>query len=62
MVAIILFAAVTVNIVVNVAAAYVAGFFVMPAIIGFHPGSTPRGSAPTAAPLRCSPRTETESA
>jgi hypothetical protein len=29
-----------------VAVAYVIGFFVMLAIIGFHPGSTPRGSAP----------------
>ncbi len=28
-----------------VAVAYVVGFFVMLAIIGFHPGSTPRGSA-----------------
>jgi hypothetical protein len=27
-----------------VALAYVVGFFVMLAIIGFHPGSTPRGS------------------
>ncbi|MBL8344640.1 MAG: citrate transporter [Rubrivivax sp.] len=32
-----------------VAVAYVVGFFVMLAIIGFHPGSQPRGSA-TAAP------------
>ena len=29
-----------------VAVAYVIGFFVMLAMIGFHPGSTPRGSAP----------------
>ncbi|MGZ8993889.1 MAG: citrate transporter [Burkholderiaceae bacterium] len=29
-----------------VAVAYVAGFFVMLAIIGWHPGSTPRGSTP----------------
>jgi hypothetical protein len=33
-----------------IAVAYVAGFFVMLVLIGFHPGSTPRGSAaPTAA-------------
>lgn len=31
-----------------VAVAYVVGFFVMLAIIGFHPGSTPRGNAPAA--------------
>ncbi len=29
-----------------VAVAYVIGFFVMLAVIGWHPGSTPRGSAP----------------
>ena len=29
-----------------VAVAYVVGFFVMLAIIGWHPGSTPRGNAP----------------
>ena len=29
-----------------VAIAYVIGFFVMLAIIGWHPGSTPRGNAP----------------
>jgi hypothetical protein len=29
--------------------AYVAGFFVMLALIGFHPGSTPKGSAAPAA-------------
>jgi hypothetical protein len=36
----------------HVAVAYVIGFFVMLAIIGFHPGSVPRGSAgaPTAVP------------
>ena len=34
----------------HVAVAYVAGFFVMLALIGFHPGSAPRGSvAPAAA-------------
>jgi Na+/H+ antiporter NhaD/arsenite permease-like protein len=32
-----------------VAVAYVVGFFVMLAVIGFHPGSTPRGSAGSAA-------------
>ena len=32
----------------HVAVAYVIGFFVMLAIIGWHPGSTPRGSAPAA--------------
>ncbi|MBL8343777.1 MAG: citrate transporter [Rubrivivax sp.] len=32
-----------------VAVAYVVGFFVMLALIGFHPGSTPRGSAAPAA-------------
>ena len=31
----------------HVALAYVIGFFVMLAIIGFHPGSTPRKSAAT---------------
>jgi len=30
-----------------VAVAYVIGFFVMLMIIGWHPGSTPRGSAST---------------
>jgi Na+/H+ antiporter NhaD/arsenite permease-like protein len=34
-----------------VAVAYVIGFFVMLALIGFHPGSTPRGNAPAAAPV-----------
>ena len=37
----------------HVAVAYVVGFFVMLALIGFHPGSVPRGSAlaaPVAAP------------
>ena len=29
----------------HVAVAYVLGFFVMLALIGFHPGSAPRGSA-----------------
>jgi Na+/H+ antiporter NhaD/arsenite permease-like protein len=33
-----------------VAVAYVAGFFVMLALIGFHPGSTPRSGAAIAAP------------
>jgi len=33
----------------HVAVAYVVGFFVMLALIGFHPGSTPRGSAAPAA-------------
>jgi hypothetical protein len=33
-----------------VAVAYVVGFFVMLAMIGFHPGSQPRGSA-VAAPV-----------
>ena len=39
----------------HVALAYVVGFFVMLAIIGFHPGSTPKGSTPppaTTAPAR----------
>ena len=39
----------------HVAVAYVVGFFVMLAVIGFHPGSTPRGSAApatTAVPAR----------
>ena len=31
----------------HVAVAYVIGFFVMLAIIGFHPGSTPRGHVPS---------------
>jgi Na+/H+ antiporter NhaD/arsenite permease-like protein len=38
----------------HVALGYVAGFFVMLALIGFHPGSVPRGSsapAPAAAPV-----------
>ncbi|MBC8119857.1 MAG: hypothetical protein H7X75_09820, partial [Burkholderiaceae bacterium] len=30
----------------HVAVAYVIGFFVMLMIIGWHPGSTPRGGAP----------------
>jgi Na+/H+ antiporter NhaD/arsenite permease-like protein len=37
----------------HVAVGYIAGFFVMLALIGFHPGGTPRGSAapaPAAAP------------
>ena len=33
----------------TVAVAYVVGFFVMLAVLGFHPGSTPRGSAAPAA-------------
>jgi Na+/H+ antiporter NhaD/arsenite permease-like protein len=33
-----------------VAVAYVVGFFVMLALIGFHPGSAPRGSAPIESP------------
>ena len=33
-----------------VAVAYVVGFFVMLAVMGFHPGSTPRGSAAPSAP------------
>ena len=33
-----------------VAVAYVVGFFVMLALIGFHPGSKPKGSAATPAP------------
>ena len=37
-----------------VAVAYVVGFFVMLAIIGFHPGSQPRGSA-AAAPAAAAP-------
>jgi hypothetical protein len=32
----------------HVALAYVVGFFVMLALIGFHPGSAPRGSLATA--------------
>ena len=35
-----------------VAVAYVAGFFVMLALIGFHPGSAPRGSATPAAAVQ----------
>jgi Na+/H+ antiporter NhaD/arsenite permease-like protein len=41
-----------------VAVAYVVGFFVMLALIGFHPGSVPRGSAaaaPAAAPAASAP-------
>jgi Na+/H+ antiporter NhaD/arsenite permease-like protein len=34
-----------------VAVAYVVGFFVMLAVIGFHPGSNPRGLAPAAAAM-----------
>ncbi|HEV7912367.1 MAG TPA: citrate transporter [Albitalea sp.] len=34
----------------TVALAYVVGFFVMLALIGFHPGSTPRGAAAPAGP------------
>ena len=34
----------------HVALGYVAGFFVMLAMLGFHPGSTPRGSSATAPP------------
>jgi Na+/H+ antiporter NhaD/arsenite permease-like protein len=33
----------------TIAVAYVAGFFVMLVLIGFHPGSTPRGAAAAAA-------------
>ena len=33
-----------------VAVAYVVGFFVLLAVLGFHPGSTPRGSAAPSAP------------
>ena len=33
-----------------IAVAYVVGFFVMLILIGFHPGSTPRGGAPAAVP------------
>lgn len=33
-----------------VAVAYVVGFFVMLALIGFHPGAAPRGAATTSAP------------
>jgi Na+/H+ antiporter NhaD/arsenite permease-like protein len=38
----------------HIALAYVIGFFVMLALIGFHPGSVPRGgaSAPAVAPAR----------
>jgi Na+/H+ antiporter NhaD/arsenite permease-like protein len=42
-----------------VAVAYVAGFFVMLALIGFHPGSTPRGSA-TAQPATAQPQSSIE--
>ena len=38
-----------------VAVAYVVGFFVMLALIGFHPGSVPRGSAPAAAAAASAP-------
>jgi Na+/H+ antiporter NhaD/arsenite permease-like protein len=37
-----------------VAVAYVVGFFVMLALIGFHPGSQPRGSSATAPPAAAS--------
>jgi len=36
----------------HVAVAYVVGFAVMMALIGFHPGTVPRGSAPAAAPAK----------
>ncbi|HEY6511990.1 MAG TPA: citrate transporter [Burkholderiaceae bacterium] len=38
-----------------VAVAYVVGFFVMLAVIGFHPGSVPRGSEPAAAAAASAP-------
>jgi Na+/H+ antiporter NhaD/arsenite permease-like protein len=40
-----------------VAVAYVAGFFVMLALIGFHPGSTPKGSLASGAPATAQPAT-----
>ena len=45
----------------HVALAYVVGFFVMLAVIGFHPGSAPRGSLatqPAAAPALAAPVTK----
>jgi Na+/H+ antiporter NhaD/arsenite permease-like protein len=39
----------------HIAVAYVIGFIVMLAVIGFHPGSTPRGSAPAAAAAASAP-------
>lgn len=39
----------------HVVLAYVAGFFVMLALIGFHPGTTPRGSAPAPATAASAP-------
>ena len=45
----------------HVALAYVVGFFVMLAVIGFHPGSAPRGSVaaqPAAAPALAAPVTK----
>jgi Na+/H+ antiporter NhaD/arsenite permease-like protein len=39
----------------HVAVAYVVGFFVMLAMIGFHPGSAPRGSSGAAAPAVATP-------
>jgi Na+/H+ antiporter NhaD/arsenite permease-like protein len=39
----------------HLAVAYVMGFFVMLAMIGFHPGSAPRGSAGAAVPAATAP-------
>jgi Na+/H+ antiporter NhaD/arsenite permease-like protein len=39
-----------------IAVAYVVGFFVMLVLIGFHPGSVPKGSAAAPAPAASAPR------
>jgi Na+/H+ antiporter NhaD/arsenite permease-like protein len=39
-----------------IAVAYVVGFFVMLVLIGFHPGSVPKGSAAAPAPAALAPR------